>query len=315
MLSINLVISYNRKSNMLRLLSNLVDKANMTMVTMVTMDKNLSEILSVFGLDQKETEVYLLLAKTGWTTVLDLSRKCEVKRSTLYRILGSLEKRGFVEVKVDDFTTYYQITDPRALEARVIEQTKIADKMKEGIRLLQSQLLLPTQEKKHHTEIHFHRGEKGIRLVEWKMAQVNNSETFIFATNEWVQATSPEFAEEVTRKERLLHNARIKELSNEEHFGPIPKTGSVSWTKNKEYLFNTYRHRLIPKKILPITNEVMIQGETMYFYGLESGEVVVVEMISPSYASLMTGLFNMAWQQAKVMDQFGQDGKHPLSSL
>jgi len=43
-------------------------------------------------------------------------------------------------------------------------------------------------------------------------------------------------------------------------------------------------------------DEVMVAWEN---------EIVVLEFISTSYANLVKGLFNMAWKDAKALDDFG----------
>jgi len=266
--------------------------------------QNLDEALQTLGLSQNEGNVYKVLLTSGWITVLALSRKCLHKRSTLYRLLESLCQKGLAETRVDEKTTYYAVAGSDSLKEKVSEEIRRVNKFQEAAALVQLQYNSILATEPQRTEVRFHRGVKSIQMVEWKTAQAEDSETLVFATNQWTNFAGRELSEQI-REERLNRNATIKELANEKNYGKIPKNGKVGWTTNKDYLLKIYRHRLIPSSVLPITNETLIQANSVYFYGLENNEIVVLEFISTSYANLVKGLFNMAWKDAKALDDFG----------
>src|SRR3989344_4273128 len=89
---------------------------------------HLEHNLEQFGFSLSESQVYLTLLECGWVTVLDLSRKITIKRPTLYRIIEELVRKGMIEVKIGDKTTYYTASNPDQLTSIIIEkEQKLAD--------------------------------------------------------------------------------------------------------------------------------------------------------------------------------------------
>ena len=56
----------------------------------------LEKYLQDIGLNEKESKVYLALLAVDNSSVLDLSKKTELNRSTTYVVLETLAKKGLV---------------------------------------------------------------------------------------------------------------------------------------------------------------------------------------------------------------------------
>lgn len=265
---------------------------------------NIDETLAVLKLNEKEREIYQLLAKSGWSTVLSLARKCSIKRTSIYNILDGLIEKGFVDIKIDDSTTYYNIADTKNIQLAIKQEKDKIDKMQEALNTLNSNLPLLSIGDKSKTSVHFYRGVSGVESVEWKMASVKDSVTLIIATTEWRDVTGREFSETM-RQRRVENNASIRELMNPEKYNIIPDDLNLPYTNNKEYIKNLYAHREISKEIFDITNEVIIFNDSTYFYSFDQTDIVVIEIISKGYANMFRNLFELAWDKAKIKDKFG----------
>lgn len=80
--------------------------------------------LQDIGLSDKEAQVYLALLQVDHDSVLDISKKTKINRTTIYPILESLAKKGLIsEIKVDS-KVRYQAEPPERLET-FVEQQKI----------------------------------------------------------------------------------------------------------------------------------------------------------------------------------------------
>jgi len=265
---------------------------------------NLEETLTLFNLNDKEKKVYLLLAKSGWDTVLSLSRKSNIKRTTLYNILDSLIDKGFVDIKIEEKTTYYNVASIEKIQLQIEKQKSTLSKMQDGLQILSSNLAMLTNSNNPKIAVHFYRGISGVESVEWKTANEKNTETLILSNIQWRKKTGLEFTEKI-RQIRLENNATIKEILNPSTFEKIPKILEVSWTKNKDYLNKIYRHRQIDTNILNISNETLICKDSIYFYSFDNDETIVVEITNRGYANMFRNLFMLAWNQAKIKDDFG----------
>ncbi len=254
----------------------------------------LTSLLETFSLSHHEQETYLLLLKYPWSTVLTISKKSSIKRSSLYRVIDSLMIKGLVEMKVDDKTTYYKAADPSVFESLVTRQEQKALDMRKSLSNLVSQLTLLTQIDPSSTGVHFYRGAKGIEAIEWKMARQSNSELLVFGIDEWWRVIGHETAEKI-RQRHIEQNIHLREILNKEKY----ITGEWTQVTGLESL---YQERYISKDKFPIENELVISPDAFYIYSITPDEVSGIEIINQGYVNLMKSLFEMVWSQALKPD-------------
>ncbi len=102
----------------------------------------LEKYLQDIGLSEKEAIVYISLLSVENSSVLDLSKKTKLNRSTSYVVLESLAKKGLVTETTVGKKTHYQAEPPERLQTYV-EQRKImldeqAKKLKDVIPQIKS---------------------------------------------------------------------------------------------------------------------------------------------------------------------------------
>lgn len=88
----------------------------------------LQTTLEQMGLTQKEAAVYLAALELGQASVLQIAKKAEIKRSTVYVTLASLQDRAFVHALAKGATTFYQAEDPKKIIDRFHEKTALLEK-------------------------------------------------------------------------------------------------------------------------------------------------------------------------------------------
>lgn len=266
--------------------------------------KSLATILKSFNLSNIQIEILQQLIGKNWQTVYQLAKQTHIPRTTIYRNLEELKDKGIVEEKIDFKTSYYQAA-PLSNFKNVIQEKE------NEVAYLRH--LLPDLEKyfaafalvdSKETQVHFYRGVRGIKIMEWKMCQQSDSTTYVFGNSQWHHIVGREFAEKV-RQERKRQNIQIKEILNEKTFTPIAPDGSVTWTTLKEFIKTNYRHRQISKRILDITNEIIILPNKIHLFSFQDNELVGIEIVSPSYARFFRQLFKIIWNQAQIVDSFG----------
>jgi len=78
-------------------------------------DKLINSIKDL-GLEENEAKIYLASLSLGPTTVLKLSKISEVKRTTVYELILSLEKKGLIKKEIHGLKTLYSAEHPERLE-------------------------------------------------------------------------------------------------------------------------------------------------------------------------------------------------------
>ncbi len=64
------------------------------------------EVLRDFGLTQKEIEIYIFLAKHNPIKGGEIAKRTKTHRALVYRILGSLQRKGLVETTLESPTRF-----------------------------------------------------------------------------------------------------------------------------------------------------------------------------------------------------------------
>lgn len=89
----------------------------------------LKDDLITFGLDEKESLLYLSLLELGEASVLNIARKSGLKRTSVYHLLESLKNRGFVGIVSKKSKQYYFAQNPKKLESELSEKQATLKKM------------------------------------------------------------------------------------------------------------------------------------------------------------------------------------------
>ena len=257
------------------------------------------------GLNEKEAVVYSTLAKLGWATVLQISRHCQVKRSSIHRIIENLRQKGLVKMQLGDKTSYYHLTSPDNFTQMITQKEKEIDQAKKALSELKGNLNLISYQLRP-TEVEFYRGRRGLQVLELEMAQLKDKTVLVFGSMKWDKVVGEEFAEKI-RQQHIQNNIKILELTNE--IIPVKVVAGkpqVSWTKNSQYIKCCFYHRVIQKETLTIENDIYVLPDSVVLYTMMGEEVVGIKIKSPTHTQLMKQLFLLAWKQAKTVDQFGQ---------
>lgn len=82
----------------------------------------IQDFLKEIGFSDKEAEIYLALIKVDCDTILDLSKKTKIGRTTIYPIIESLKEKGFVEEVKEKGKIQYRAKTPDRIESFLQEQ-------------------------------------------------------------------------------------------------------------------------------------------------------------------------------------------------
>lgn len=98
--------------------------------------KELIKGLEAYGLEKKEAKVYLAGLELGAASVLELSRRTNLPRTTLYPILERLTARGVFRLGKKKKTTVYTAELPERLASQMHERTLVLEQALPSLELL-----------------------------------------------------------------------------------------------------------------------------------------------------------------------------------
>ena len=122
----------------------------------------LEKYLQDIGLNEKEAILYISLLSVENSSVLDLSKKTKLNRSTTYVILESLAKKGLVTETTVGKKTHYQAESPERLETYVEQRKIMLEEQAKRLRDIIPQIKSVQREGGERPVVKFFEGREGI---------------------------------------------------------------------------------------------------------------------------------------------------------
>jgi sugar-specific transcriptional regulator TrmB len=178
------------------------------------------DILKKLGFEEREISAYLALLKSGKLTATSLSERTGIDRSTIYRILNGLIKKGFVNSFVRNNVKYFGACDPEVL---VKYANEIKSEMEQKFREL-SNLKISEKTK---VKVEVYEGTEGAKSV-LKDILKTQKDYFVFGYDCQFKKVFPE-----TYLEQYIR--QLKERKITERMLVIEGTKIPEEYKNKRY--------------------------------------------------------------------------------
>jgi sugar-specific transcriptional regulator TrmB len=122
----------------------------------------LEKYLQDIGLSEKESTVYISLLSVDSSSVLDLSKKTGLNRSTTYVVLESLAKKGLVTETTVGKKTHYQAEPPERLETYVEQRKILLDEQAKKLKDIIPQIKTVQRETGARPIVKYFEGREGI---------------------------------------------------------------------------------------------------------------------------------------------------------
>lgn len=246
--------------------------------------------LSRFGLNRDETVTYLTLQRRPEASPLQLSRDTKINRTTLYRVLESLEEKGLIEKIIGYKSTRFQASPPDALRFLLArKQTEVSDleRMLPDIVGTLNQL---REERSSPTKVLHFTGANGLRQLLYNTLSAVD-EVVGYGCGNWNDGVGVRFAE-VLRTEYVKKGIRSREILNDS----VP---ADSYTKVNGYAGGVYANRTVSKSTLNITHDTYVYNGVFAFYHTAGGTAFGVEIHSDNIVRTQKQIFEILWKLAK----------------
>jgi len=242
---------------------------------------NPKELLSDFGLNAKESAVYLACLALGQAGVTKISEESGVQRTYVYNILDKLLDMGFASKIESKSKDCYSAVEPDNIYTNQIEKMK---------RFEGALPLFHTIQKRSKTRprVQFFEGEEGIMSAMNDSLRIpKGSEILSYSSGEGINMPSNEFQIEYIKR-RIERNISVRAIA--------PDTENTRFYTNndEEQLRKT---RLVAPELFPFTNEINIYRNKVAIISLED-ELVAVVIESESIANGQRSIFELAWKGA-----------------
>ncbi len=238
--------------------------------------------LEAYGLDQKEAKVYLAGLELGATSVLELSRRTNLPRTTLYPILEKLALRGVFREGKEKSTTVYMAESPKQLIEKMHEREERLEETLPALELL--------QETSHGGPgVTFYEGTEGFKRL-WKAVLDSGISEYRLLTS---GVGLRDYVKEPYLINRVVEERKKRGIRSRQ----LIRDGRVAReiiSKDHEELRES---RILPQNVeLPAT--VIIFGDQVAFITTRKENTMII-LASGDVATTYKTLFDLVWEKAE----------------
>ncbi|MFA6047462.1 MAG: helix-turn-helix domain-containing protein [Parcubacteria group bacterium] len=233
--------------------------------------------LEQFGLHGRKADVYLAALELGGASVIDISRKANTKRTTVYDILLDLKNDGLISETMKGAKRLFIGEDPEKIK-------KDLEKKEALFSEILPQLKSIYNVKGMKPKIKFYEGKEGL-IEAYDDALKYSGEVLAFGSEDVLNVLGQDWAEQYIKR-RVKKNIRIRAI--------LPETKQLTENivaRDQEHLRAC---KLIKKEKYPFSVEVDIYGhQKVALISCKEQMAVIIE--SAEINNTMKWIFEMCW--------------------
>lgn len=261
---------------------------------MLNSKNNLLLSLYRLGLSSDEGKVYLALLDQPMSH-LEIARKTGVNRTKVYRIADTLEKRGLIAETINGDGRELVANSPANLE---ITLTTEEEKLKNQKAIFNQTLpalqeLFNTNSQQNEFMVNTYEGVDGFKQMLWNELKTQN-EILVFGSGTLQDLVGSSRWAEKHREKTLEAGYKIREVIN-------PDGKPSVFTKNVNFMRQSYQRRTIKPEILPLAHQLCIYNDTVAIYNWRNGQKIGTEIINKQFADMQRSIFESYWKLAQSM--------------
>ena len=237
--------------------------------------------------------MYSALVSGSDQSVLQLSRKSGVNRTTAYRILDRLKSLGLTEEIVEEKRIKYKNTGSDRLKLLVRDQQEKARQLNRLLPQVGTIINQISSQAQPGTKVLFYRGQEGIRQMAWNTLKC--SQPLVgFTYRPYVEIVDRKFIIK-WRDEWLRKNMVLRDIYSDTY---LEVRDQFYEKRSLLYDPKIFISRYVPSKILNITCQMDMYDDGLAIYNWHESEIFGVEIYNEHVANLHKQLFEIVWKMA-----------------
>ncbi|MEN9328782.1 MAG: hypothetical protein RI947_1590 [Candidatus Parcubacteria bacterium] len=248
-------------------------------------------LLSSVGLSEKEALIYDILMSSGEKPASSIASLAHMNRTTCYRILYDLEKKGLVNHRDLGNKIHFRLDHPQKLLDFADKQLKTQEQARHDLAQLLPSLVSSYVLSVEKPVIAMFEGVKGLKEIYQDTLREKKSIFAVLTTAE----VEPELFAWLTS---YYGKARARA-----HISAKVIVSSGEWSKEYERK-NTEELRetvMVSQSLFPFQHEVDIYGDKVAFINYKKGDPLIGFIITnKQIAKTMKAWFDLAWKGATI---------------
>lgn len=239
------------------------------------------------GLEPEIADLYLALHSHGPQSISELARNSKVERTRIYRLIDRLMASNLIEIESRQRRGVIKAAPVANLNILINERQQALQNLQDELGLIE-QVLVRNSLSNPAARVQFYQGPEGMRQMLWNGLR---------AKTELVGHDDPR------KLSQIVGNVFIKDWAEE--FGRRKLNGR--WLVNDfsagpaEPIIKGARCRLVETEVFKLRQPCVIYDDVVAHFLTQDGEPFGIETHNRGIADSQRQLFELAWQQAKVI--------------
>lgn len=260
-------------------------------------------LLTDYGLQQVEADIYLHLARFGTQTALQISREIHVARTRVYRILDKLIAKQLVSIQLDDSGKKFVANSYEQLKLLVVEKETEAARLREELPHTFKQLAEIWGKGENTSKVLYYTGLAGLEQVTWNSLNAKNELRIYEVGQDMTTFISLKMAEKI-REEMVEREIKTLQLTNRKKI--------EAYTKVKRHATEFWEVRFVDPNKLSMQFECIIYNDVFCLYQFSAEDQFCVEIYNEKLATQQKQLFDFVWSKARKMKIVNDEGEAVL---
>jgi sugar-specific transcriptional regulator TrmB len=242
--------------------------------------QNINSVLENYGLNEKESQVYLALLCIGDATAKEISDYSNIKRTTIYPIAEKLAKRGILGQYKARYGTHFAAINPRKLIGRL-----------ESIKSELTNILpeLEAMEKKDisRPKVKYFEGKTGyLEIINESLNGYSFEVLYLGSAQELNEIITEKYVTDVYIPERLKRKIKFRQLVFNDNFSNKLKKNDPTELRVTKFLPNEY----------PFNSNMLIYGNKVAYFSSKN-ELATMLIESQDIAQMERQKFEIFWRK------------------
>jgi sugar-specific transcriptional regulator TrmB len=250
-------------------------------------EKALKSYLVDFGLNDKEISIYISLLQAGPSTIMDLSRKTSIKRSTTHNNVEELIKKGLVSQTNYGERRMVIAEDPEKLKFLLEQRKWDVQKLEKVMPELVSTIyeMVPQAKTNSKVDVKYYEGKSGVSTI-YKEA-FNTKELRSYVNLAAVHMYFPENSEIFLAAQKKNKNLKVMELidGSDESLAIAKEFGNKS----------SFSYKSIPKTFNLSHIDILIFDNKVCFINFSESSLKGTVIENADYFKHSVEIFDLLW--------------------
>jgi sugar-specific transcriptional regulator TrmB len=271
----------------------------------MVLQTRVGKYLEKLGMEKELRDVLIGLIGSEPLTVLELSKKTSVPRTSCYRRLEELLKKGLIEELLDYKTKRYKFAGEERIAALIkekeLELEMLRDDLPNVLSLLRGQKSLDQP----GTKVVFYKGREGVKQVSWNVLHTNSKEILSYLPSSFVKLVGKKFTEMWVDEFKLRKDLKMRELISDNYYRATPEMDSDFYGESY-WNIPGIEDRYIPDSVLEIKHLVDIYEDQVTYFSFHQDDLYGVSIYNKELARMQRQLFELVWAQAMSMPKYAE---------